>query len=158
MNKIEEVLHKYGKLIEDKYKQGLLDFDSIATKDLYNTVKYEVKSNGNVYSIVLNLMDYWKWVEYGRKPGKFPPIDKILSWVRVKNIVPKPYVLEDGREVIPNERQIAFLIARSIANNGIEPKPILEDVISDIKDRLIKELLEVLAIEIQLLIINEFRK
>ena len=61
----------------------------------------------------MSFADYWKWAEYGRKPGKFPPIEKIKEWIKVKPILPRP---TDGK--LPTENQLAFLIARKIATKG----------------------------------------
>ena len=46
----------------------------------------------------------------GRKPGKFPPIDDILDWIRAKKITP--------RDPKTTQRQLAFLFARKIAQSG----------------------------------------
>ncbi len=48
----------------------------------------------------------------GRKPGKFPPIDDILDWIRAKHITPK--------DPKTSERQLAFLFARKIAQSGTD--------------------------------------
>jgi len=48
----------------------------------------------------------------GRKPGKFPPIDDILDWIRAKKITP--------RDAKTTERQLAFLFARKIAQSGTD--------------------------------------
>jgi len=48
----------------------------------------------------------------GRKPGKFPPIDDILDWIRAKKITP--------RDPKTSERQLAFLFARKIARSGTD--------------------------------------
>ena len=54
-------------------------------------------------------------VEYVRRPNsKYPPSSAIEEWVRIKGIA-------GGVE---NARQIAFLIARSIAKKGIKNKKI----------------------------------
>ena len=47
----------------------------------------------------------------GRKPGKFPPLDDIISWIRAKKIKP------EGKTT---ERQLAFLFARKIAQKGTD--------------------------------------
>lgn len=47
----------------------------------------------------------------GRKPGKFPPLDDIISWIRAKRIEP------EGKTT---ERQLAFLFARKIAQKGTD--------------------------------------
>lgn len=51
---------------------------------------------------------YVEFVEHGRRPGKFPPVDPIRKWVRrVLGIT--------GASQI---RSVAFLVARKIARNG----------------------------------------
>lgn len=79
----------------------------------------------------------------GRKPGKFPPIDDILDWIRVKNISP--------RDSKTTERQLAFLFARKIAQSGTDiflgRRPGL-DVDEKIKE-LIKEFKENLAKDVK---------
>ena len=56
---------------------------------------------------------YAFYVEYGRRAGKFPPIDVIAEWVHKKLRV------KDERE----SRSIGFLIARTIARHGSTPHP-----------------------------------
>jgi len=51
-------------------------------------------------------------LKHGRKPGRFPPIDDILDWIRSKGITPK-----DNKTT---ERQLAFLFARKIAQSGTD--------------------------------------
>ena len=58
---------------------------------------------------------YWKYIEYGRRPGKFPPPNKILDWVKIKPVIPRPV-----NGIKPTEKQLAFLISRKIARDGIE--------------------------------------
>ena len=55
---------------------------------------------------------YAVFVEYGRRAGKFPPIDFIRQWVKKKFQIPE------------NEaKSIGFLIARKIAKKGTKPHP-----------------------------------
>jgi len=55
---------------------------------------------------------YFYQQKHGRRPGKFPPIDDILNWIREKRITPK-----DSKTT---ERQLAFLFARKIAQSGTD--------------------------------------
>ena len=59
---------------------------------------------------------YAAYVEFGRRAGKFPPIDIIRQWLR------KKYGLADGRELDSR----AFLTARSIAEHGTVPHPFFQ--------------------------------
>ena len=54
-------------------------------------------------------IDYSYFLEYGRRPGKRPPIATIEQWIKEKNIP-----LNDGITV----RSLAFIIARKIGNEG----------------------------------------
>ena len=102
--------------IADRYKENLEESGRRATGMLLTSVNTNVVVDGNTYSIDLNLEDWWKYVEEGRGPGKFPPPDKILEWIRVKPILPTP--MSNGK--LPTEQQLAFLIGRKISNEGFQ--------------------------------------
>ncbi len=115
------VLQEYGTTICEKYRAELAARGKNASGILADTVRYLVKRDKATYAVDLSLADYWQYVEYGRRPGKFPPPDKILEWVRVKPVIPQP--LSNGK--LPTEKQLAFLIGRKIAREGIAPTPAL---------------------------------
>lgn len=106
------VLEEYAIRLRNLYQDKLIKGDKIATGDLMNNVEYIIEKDSRSVSVSLQLEDYWKYVEEGRPPG-YPPIDAIREWIRVKPIVPDE---RNGR--IPDEKQLAFLIARSIAGES----------------------------------------
>jgi hypothetical protein len=130
--------------VVEQYRQ-LLDSENInASHTLSNTATVMVELNGTKLSISLMLQPYWKYIEHGRRAGKFPPIDNIEQWIKVKPVIPDA---RTGR--IPTTRQLAFLISRKIATQGIEPKSALnramhtsavDDIISQIKIEIIKQM------------------
>lgn len=78
----------------------------------------ETNINGrppNFSGDVLPNVLYGDPVEFGRKPGKFPPPDAIELWVRRVLDVPSEDV-----------RGVAFVIARAIARRGIPPVRMFE--------------------------------
>lgn len=118
-------LTELGNIIRDNYKEQVKSNNKIASGGLYNiTAEVEI-SNGH-YMVFLNLPDYWKYVEYGRNPGKFPPIDAIRKWIEIKPLVPDS---RGGK--VPTTDQLAYLVARKIARDGIEPTPLLENTLND---------------------------
>lgn len=118
-------LRDYSQRVEQDYKDRLIADDKKATGTLINSISTQVKtSNGLVYDVVINLADYWRYVEEGRKPGKFPPPDAILKWIKVKPVIPRPY---NGK--VPTQKQLAFLIGRKIATEGIEPGNQLKETV-----------------------------
>ena len=124
MNEIEQILYDVAYQVAIDYQNELRSFDSIASGTL-NNVDFEVEIKGGTYKIYLILQDYWKYVEYGRKPGKFPNVGKLQEWIKIKPVLPRP--LTNG--ILPTEKQLSFLIGRSIKEKGIQPKPALANVL-----------------------------
>lgn len=125
------------------YKQSLVADNKFASGSLTKNIKSRVKYDGKWLEIILSLEDYWKYVEYGRKPGKFPPIDKIRNWILIKPILPRP--LSNGK--LPTTNQLAYLISRKIATKGIKPTYALRDSIT--KFDLVGRLTTIIGNEIQ---------
>jgi len=121
---LQAALEEYGNVIAEQYKSNLNANGHKATGNLINSITSHITVNGYEYAIELTLEDYYKYVEEGRRPGKFPPIDKILQWIKVKKILPTPI---NGK--LPTEKQLAFLISRKIANEGTKGTYDLEKAI-----------------------------
>lgn len=124
---VVQFLNDFGKELADKYKRNLVNDDAIDTSKLLNSIKYIFNNNNTSFEISMEMAEYWKYVESGRKSGKFPPISAIREWVKVKPVIPRPY---NGK--LPTENQLAFLIARSISKKGIRPRPIFNDSLDDV--------------------------
>lgn len=107
--------------IADIYRQNLESSSATGNLQNFQTI---IDINDTTFSVSFELADYWKYVEYGRRPGKMPPIDAIEQWVKVKPVVPNAI---NGR--VPDTRQLAFLIARKIGREGIPGKKPLTNTI-----------------------------
>lgn len=138
------VLEEYGTAVCEKYRQELTARGKDATGTLGGTVRYLLKRETSAYAVDLSLADYWQYVEYGRRPGKFPPPDKILQWVRIKPVIPRP--LSNGK--LPTEQSLAFLIGRKIAREGIAPTPALETSADTVYDQFLARIGEALSIDL----------
>lgn len=132
-----EVLNKYGQLLVEDYKSRLDSENITASSNLKNSVKYILNVNEMDIELNLSLAHYWKYVENGRRAGKWPPIDAILKWIEVKPIIPDNRF---GR--LPTDKQLAYLIGRKIYEKGIEPKNTLHNSINDIMDTIFMDELE----------------
>ena len=111
--------------IANAYRQELTNQGKVASGKLRDFT-VEVVQDDKWFNIVFNLEHYWKYVENGRKPGKFPPINAIMEWIRVKPIVPHPM-----NNRVPTTKQLAFLIAISIAQNVIKPTHALQNTLAN---------------------------
>ena len=138
------VLAKYGESVCEAYRKELRERGKDASGLLSQSVRYMVDRDGTTYAVDLSLQDYWKYVEYGRRPGRFPPLDKILQWIRVKPVVPRP--MDNGK--LPTEKQLAFLIGRKIAEDGIKPTPALDTAVGVAYVQMIDEIGKAIAADV----------
>ena len=148
-----KALTEFGQKIVDNYKAEL-EACNYQDGQLYRTLSYSVSTGTGGWVISVSLEQYWKYIESGRRAGaKMPPLDVIEKWINVRRIIPHSMTLKSGKTVIPSVKQLSFLIARSIGQRGIQPRPffkqsfeeakreflhiIEEAVITDIKESLI---------------------
>ena len=124
LTELQQVLQDLANDIRDNYKEHL-EFNDRYTKEhkLIDSVKTQVVVGDREFEITMTLQDYWKYVEYDTKPH-FPPVSKILEWVEIKPVIPRP--LASGK--IPSPKQLAFLIGRAISEHGTKGSHDLETV------------------------------
>lgn len=101
---ISELLDNIRKVYIDRQKeQGIRSSGKSAESLRIETTE----SSGTLYGA-----KYFYQQKKGRKPGKFPPLEDILNWIRAKKITP--------RDSKTTEKQLAFLFARKIAQSGTD--------------------------------------
>lgn len=147
-----KALDDYGQAVKDLYQKRLIADDKRATGNLIDSVQCKIAYQGINFVVFLELADYWRYVEDGRKPGRFPPVDKILEWVKIKPVLPVP--MENGE--LPTEEQLAFLISRKIANEGIEAGHQLAETVEDLNKIYIPILEEALQKDFDLYTLKTF--
>lgn len=136
------------KKLAELYRYQLRENDINASGKLSN-INLEDKTididwDDKSFRVYFILEDYWKWVEYGRRPGTPPPIEPIENWIKVKKIVPKA---KNGE--VPTTKQLALYISKKIGKYGTKPKsplknalnsPEATNIVSEIKNLLIKQI------------------
>ena len=113
---VQAVMEEMAIAIRNEYQDNLIRNDRIASGDLLNNIEYEITRDDFTVTIYVKMRDYWYYVENGRKAGKWPPIDNILNWIKIKPVLPRPNA--EGK--LPTPQQLAFLIARKIGEEGTE--------------------------------------
>lgn len=150
LDNIKQISEQVLELYRERLEEGNIN----ASGKLSKTAQTIVEFDGRHLLVYLELEDYWKYVEYGRRAGKMPPIDAIAEWIKIKPVIPQPI---NGK--VPDTRQLAFLISRKIGREGIEGRyPIekittgsaLNDIIKAIKDDIAKQLNEQLNKDLKL--------
>lgn len=151
---LNAALQEYVEEVRYMYRNRLILDDKYATGKLIQNIKTGVKFNGTTIKAVLYLQDYWKYVEEGRGPGKFPPPDKILEWIKVKPVEREP----DRNGRVPTPEQLAYLIGRKIANSGITAGHQLKETVQEVNMRWIPRLQEAFQQDFEGYVIKVFDK
>lgn len=161
LNAIEEVLLKYAKkfasLAAENIRTNKLGGDSNASGDLESSIKITpVKFMGKSYTIEVNMLKYWKYVNYGTRgtenglpDRKMPPIKGIIKWIKDKQIrlddggTTKKGYKKPGKLVSSKKNLLqatAYKIANKIKRYGTEGTFFVTYAIDDIRDDLVKDL------------------
>lgn len=151
---VDDVLHKYGEKIVEKLRddiknkslprRGGKSYVANASGNLAESIKYEV-NNG---SLKVYANNYIYYLVFGRKPGKRPPREVIVQWIKDKSI----------QSDIPIQ-SLAYLIQRSIGDNGTTLYPSGSTLLSDIiNESLINDLKSDLFTEIVDAAVTGFRQ
>lgn len=114
---LQSCMDDYRKFLEEVTKSSMPAYYELKKK-----ITFTLQVNDTLFEIEFNAPEYWKYANYGRSPGKFPPLDKIEDWIKRRKI--SPYPLKSGR--IPTRPQLAFLIGRKIAEEGFKGSGFLE--------------------------------
>jgi len=132
MKRITQALTKYGDTIVELMKDFLVRNKRVATGKLVNEMKSYVEEEDDKAFLYVDVANYGKYVDSGRKPNsKWPPVKSIRDWIKVKGIKPnKPKMTQE---------QLAFVMARSIGIRGVPAVPFL-----DIWDNHYEELEEII--------------
>lgn len=172
-SELERTLKRRMVFLKADMQKQLVENDSIATGQLRRSISVGVEQLLGALWGWLGLELYWPYVEFGRKPGKMPPITTpegggILRWVVAKKLVRNKetaaqvgFRLPSGRAsgspvsgegfdevdatLVKMERQVAWAVAKAIEKNGVKARPFVEPVLEDHWDRIVADLDAALA-------------
>jgi len=131
MENIQNTLEAWGEKIVDALRAAIppgKDTNEILGSSIGFTINYA----GFPIVFELQLADYYKYIDSGRAPGKFPPPDVIANWIKnkqlsiirnsglksIKNKSTSPSILSQQSQI----KSLSFLIRRKIARYGIPAK------------------------------------
>ena len=96
--------------------------------ELKDKISFKVDVSGNIFEVTFNAPEYWKYANYGRPPGKMPPVSVIEEWITRRRIVP------ESNTSTPNVTSLAYVIARKIGKEGTIGTNFLEKSLDEQKE------------------------
>jgi len=84
-------------------------YPKVASGSLVNSINYRLQDTANGINVILLANDYLQYVDRGRRPGTYPPIQAIQRWVAIKGI----------------PKQAAWAIRQNIYKFGIKPTRVI---------------------------------
>jgi len=125
---LRDELNKFAKYVIQQSRSNLTKSKKNSSKELYNSLGYEISKSSSTTSLGFDMADYGKFQDKGVSgtekkyntpysyTTKMPPIKAFDKWVVRKGIAPRG---KGGK--FASREGIKFAIARSIYKKGIRP-------------------------------------
>jgi hypothetical protein len=113
------------------------------TGSLYNSIDVQFNKGDN--EIVVTMLDYWQYVNDGRKPGKYVPIKPLMQWIRAKGFNKNK---QTGKFQKFNIKGTAFAISKNIQKFGIAPTYFYDNAFNIFEKEFENEAYEALGIDV----------
>ena len=122
-NHLQKALETYNRYFLSTAKNNIPQHYELKDK-----ISFKVDVSGNLFEVTFNAPEYWKYANYGRPPGKMPPVSAIEEWITRRRIVPEP------NTSTPNVTSLAYVIARKIGREGTIGTNFLEKSLDEQKE------------------------
>jgi len=164
---VQQALNDWGTTIVGQLGDALpreKDVEGAGAETLRQSIRFTISKMGFPITFQLTMNDYWKYVDAGRLPGKYPPLNVIRQWIINKGlaiqrngkigvlhgsmpkkglkakITKKQKLISDDAQLL---KSLTFLFARKIAQKGIPATPfytntVTEQAINDLQASLTK--------------------
>jgi len=169
---VSNILNKFGKRVVKESRTALTKKDKNASKELYDSIKYDFKENKNSFELSISMLDYGKFVDKGVTgnndssfKGKQKKIQKSLAGFRFgsgnfkgkggewkKRINTWMYARgiqgRNAKGQFIKRDTVNFLIRRSIFQHGLKPTEFITKPFESAFKSLPDELIEGYGLEI----------
>ena len=122
-NHLQKALETYSMYLLSAARNNMPQYYELKDK-----ISFKVDVSGNLFEVTFNAPEYWKYANYGRPPGKIPPVSAIEEWITRRRIVP------ESNTSTPNATSLAYAIARKIGKKGTKGTNFLEKSLDEQKE------------------------
>ena len=111
--RVQGTLNKLSRQLIDSMVNEIVARKRVASGDLNNSFSADVSENSLG---IRSSVEYASNVDLGRRPGKFPNINKLQNWIRIR-FGDGPYPNRSGGRPL-RLKDLTYLIGRKIQNQG----------------------------------------
>ena len=153
---LKDELNKFAKYVIQQSRSNLTKGKKNASKELYNSLGYDISQSSGTTSMSFNMADYGKFQDKGVSgtekkyntpysyTSKMPPVKAFDKWVVRKGLAPRG---KGGK--FTSREGIKFAIAKSIYKKGIRPSMFFTKPFEAAFKRLPDELVEAYSIGLE---------
>ena len=153
---LRDELNKFAKYVIQQSRSNLTKGKKNASKELYNSLGYDISQSSGTTSMSFNMADYGKFQDRGVSgtekkyntpysyKSKMPPVKAFDKWVVRKGLAPRG---KGGK--FASREGIKFAIAKSIYKKGIRPSMFFTKPFEAAFKRLPDELVEAYSIGLE---------
>ena len=153
---LRDELNKFAKYVIQQSRSNLSKGKKNVSKELYNSLGYEISQSGSTMSLGFDMVDYGKFQDRGvsgtekkyntpyKYTNKMPPAKAFDKWTVRKGIAPRG---KGGK--FEKRKGLNYAIAKSIYKKGIRPSMFFTKPFATAFKRLPDELVEAYAIGIE---------
>jgi hypothetical protein len=153
---LRDELNKFAKYVIQQSRSNLSKGKKNVSKELYNSLGYEISQSGSTISLGFDMVDYGKFQDRGvsgtekkyntpyKYTNKMPPAKAFDKWAVRKGIAPRG---KGGK--FEKRKGLNFAIAKSIYKKGIRPSMFFTKPFAAAFKRLPDELVEAYSIGIE---------
>ncbi len=128
-DKFLRIVQNWGQEIIENMRNNLRKHDALASKNLYQQIEAMPSFTPQGANLKINMLEYWQFVEYGRRAGKMPPIQSIYEYVQNKPQLQQKVAQSKNR--IAATKSLAYVIAKKIGKKGTKAQPFVAPAITD---------------------------
>jgi hypothetical protein len=147
MKELDKAIEILGEELVNKLREALRNANKNSSGNLIKSVDYKIIKQADETILQLVAADYLEYVDEGRKPGKFPPLKALDKWIVRRGIAPR-----DKKGKFISRASVKFLIARSIAKNGIKGIHVVRKTIEEVYSKKQELIAEAVSSDIETMI------
>jgi hypothetical protein len=160
LENVQQELNRFAKYVVTQSRANLTRSKKNASKELYNSLGYDIKVSKNSFQLEFLMEDYGIFQDKGvsgtekkyntkyKYTNKMPPPSKLDKWIVKRNL--RGVRGKDGKFI--SRKSLQFMIARSIYKNGIKPSLFFTKPFEKAFKNIDKDLIEAYKLDVEKLL------